>query len=269
MIEDFTLQLLAGGFHRCTPEWSREAGPMDRCFKCYLPIAGAASVRLGSNEVPLRPGRVHLFDGRRLSRQHCPRAVEVHWVHFAPSSLYLQRRLELAPAHTSWPAGRCGDIGVLKAAHALFDAPPARSAPSDEWACRAQAFLLGLVARHLARTPPATREAFDRPFERLRAAVCYMDDHFIDPPPLAALGRLAGLSPEHFHRRFRALIGVTPFAYMLRLRMTRARRLLHAGMSVKEAADRCGYEDPLYFSRVFHRCFGRRPSACHGEMPAG
>lgn len=225
-------------------------------------------------DMALHPGRVYLFDGQRLQRQSCPRALRVYWVHFAPASLYLQRRLELAPASSSWPAANCGDMSALKAAPRLFDRPFARDShaieePPVEWACRVQAFLLERIAHHLARTAPDALAAFGPRYERLRPAILHMDRHFAESPPLAELAALVGQSPEHFHRSFRGLTGATPFAYLLRLRMTRARRLLHGGLSVKEAAAQCGYEDPLYFSRVFARHFHQRPSACRRAALGG
>ena len=66
-----------------------------------------------------------------------------------------------------------------------------------------------------------------------------------------------------------SLTGVTPFAYVLRLRMARARQLLHAGLRVQEATDQCGYADPLYFSRVFTRFFHQTPSACRRVTAGG
>lgn len=274
MIDDFTLQLLAGGVYRCDPTWSRKAGRMDGCFKCYLPVSGAARVCMDEIDIALHPGRIYLFDGHRLQRQACPRAMRVYWVHFAPVSLYLQRRLELAPALSSWPAGECADLPALKAVPGLFDRPFTRDShaieePPVEWACRVQALLLERIAHHLARTEPAALSAFGLRYERLRPAILHMDRHFANHPPLAELAALVGQSPEHFHRSFRSLTGATPFCYLLRLRMTRARRLLHGGLSVKEAAAQCGYEDPLYFSRVFSRHFRQPPSECRRAALGG
>ena len=247
---------------------------MDHCFKCYLPVSGAATLFMDESEVALRPGRVYLFDGRRLRRQQCARAMQVYWVHFTPASLYLQRRLELAPALSSWPVERVADADALRALPLLFERPftPAshrRERPSTLWACRVQACLLLRVAEHLQRTPEEALTAFSPRYLRLRPAIDFMTRQLRDPPPLARIAAVAGQSPEHFHRQFRALTGVTPFAYMLRLRMARARQLLHAGLRVQEAADQCGYVDPLYFSRVFTRFYHQTPSACRRVAAGG
>jgi transcriptional regulator GlxA family with amidase domain len=69
------------------------------------------------------------------------------------------------------------------------------------------------------------------------------------------------MAANYFHRLFKRELGITPFQYMERKRLDEARRLLGDGrLNVKEVAALTGYENPLYFSRVFHRHFGSRPS---------
>ncbi|GDY14016.1 hypothetical protein LBMAG53_28940 [Planctomycetota bacterium] len=77
---------------------------------------------------------------------------------------------------------------------------------------------------------------------------------------IADLARESGLRPESFIRNFRRVTGTTPKQYLLQRRLSEARRMLCAGTSVKEAAHRCGFPDPLYFSRMFRRCYGHPPS---------
>jgi transcriptional regulator GlxA family with amidase domain len=55
---------------------------------------------------------------------------------------------------------------------------------------------------------------------------------------------------------------MTPFEYMLAGRMNRARHLLTStNLSVQEVAVRAGYENPLYFSRLFAARIGLTPTA--------
>jgi len=68
------------------------------------------------------------------------------------------------------------------------------------------------------------------------------------------LKNLAGMAPNYFHRRFKRVLGVTPFEYVTGERLNQARHLLASTrLTIKETADVVGYPDPLYFSRVFSR----------------
>jgi AraC-like DNA-binding protein len=77
---------------------------------------------------------------------------------------------------------------------------------------------------------------------------------------VAALGALAGLSRAAFSRRFSALVGQPPLAYLTWWRMTTAARLLResdAPLSV--VAERVGYASEFAFAGAFKRRFGTAP----------
>lgn len=85
---------------------------------------------------------------------------------------------------------------------------------------------------------------------------------YLENPSLATIAGRVGLAPNYFHRRFRALFGMTPFDFMLAQRLNRARRLLASSdLSIKEVAAAAGYDEPPYFARVFARQMGVAPSA--------
>ncbi len=70
---------------------------------------------------------------------------------------------------------------------------------------------------------------------------------------------------DYLRKLFKKEMGLTPLEYMTRMRMKKAESLLLSmgaqDYSVAEVAGLCGYEDPLYFSRVFKKTFGVSPSA--------
>src|SRR5262245_24682164 len=79
---------------------------------------------------------------------------------------------------------------------------------------------------------------------------------------LEALGRLAALSPLHFHRVFRGMVGETPLELHRRLRLERAAsRLVNEDHSVTTIAFEAGYETHEAFTRAFRGAYGAPPSA--------
>lgn len=68
-------------------------------------------------------------------------------------------------------------------------------------------------------------------------------------------------SKTQLFRRVKELTGVAPAAYILQVRMERARRILSTTQqSIGEVSMQCGFEDLSYFSRVFKQMFGLSPS---------
>lgn len=274
MIENFTLTISAGGFFRCAKDWSRRTGgPLDQCFKVYLPTSGDAEVRDAVGSHPLVPGSVYLLSGYTLQRQECAREMAVYWVHFNPESFYLRWALLRLPAVHSWPVRRLRwALPTLKQLPKIFDAPGAVEDihpvpnPPVPLVCKIEATLMWLVADVLESYPEKlTPPPAD--LERLRPTINCMDAEFSRNPPLEEIAALAGLAPAYFHRIFQRTLGLTPFQYMEARRLTLALQLLaDQRLSLKQVADACGYRDPLYFSRVFLRHFGTRPSAFRSAM---
>ncbi|WP_246116909.1 bifunctional DNA-binding transcriptional regulator/O6-methylguanine-DNA methyltransferase Ada [Denitrobaculum tricleocarpae] len=75
----------------------------------------------------------------------------------------------------------------------------------------------------------------------LVAAACRSLSDAETPPGLAELAADAGLSPHHFHRIFKAAIGVTPKQYAAARRADRMKRALRSGVSVTEAIYDAGF----------------------------
>lgn len=103
---------------------------------------------------------------------------------------------------------------------------------------------------------------FSGPVEQIRNMILHS---FADPD--FALDEAIRAMPFHYdylRKLFKKEMGMTPLEYMTKLRMKKAESTLAAmskDYSVSEVARLCGYDDALYFSRVFKKNFGCSPSA--------
>jgi AraC family transcriptional regulator len=91
-------------------------------------------------------------------------------------------------------------------------------------------------------------------------ALAYMQDQMGRPVTVAELAGVAWLSPYHFLRVFKRATGHTPHRYLMLLRINEVKRLLECGITVAEAAGRCGFCSTAHLSSVFLRETGVRPS---------
>jgi AraC family transcriptional regulator len=105
---------------------------------------------------------------------------------------------------------------------------------------------------------PETRSFYELAVERAAARVVAGLDEALD---LQALARAAGLSPFHFHRVFRGLLGETVVELHRRLRLERAAYTLgHGDAPVTEVAFDAGYETHESFTRAFRDRYDCSPS---------
>lgn len=78
---------------------------------------------------------------------------------------------------------------------------------------------------------------------------------------VASLAKECNLSLYRFIHKFKTVTGVTPTEYLTGIRIKEAKKLLSdSSFSIAEVAVIVGYENPLYFSRVFHKTVGISPS---------
>ena len=73
---------------------------------------------------------------------------------------------------------------------------------------------------------------------------------------------VCSLSDTYFRNLFVARFGVVPKQYILDRRLAHAKQLLESGECrfVSDAARLSGFEDPLYFSRIYKARYGHPPS---------
>ena len=97
---------------------------------------------------------------------------------------------------------------------------------------------------------------------RLRRSRDAMDRDYASPLDVAALARVALMSPGHFSRSFRAAFGETPYSYLMTRRIERAKALLRRGdLSVTDVCFAVGCTSLGSFSSRFTELVGESPSA--------
>ncbi|MFG0215902.1 helix-turn-helix domain-containing protein [Brevibacillus porteri] len=107
------------------------------------------------------------------------------------------------------------------------------------------------------------RESESSPSKKMiEQAKAYINGHYMNPLTLDELAEVHGMSPKSFSYFFHKYTGVRPIDYVIQYRMERASELLLTGnYSIRDVAFSVGYDNPLYFSRVFKKKFGVSPSA--------
>ncbi|MFM8656177.1 MAG: helix-turn-helix domain-containing protein [Chthoniobacterales bacterium] len=90
------------------------------------------------------------------------------------------------------------------------------------------------------------------------------------PVSLDELAARASVTGKHLCRLFRASLGHPPLATFRLLKLQLAMALLgRSDLSVKEIAVRCGFDNPLYFTRIFSRVYGAPPTAVRTRLRRG
>jgi AraC-like DNA-binding protein len=113
----------------------------------------------------------------------------------------------------------------------------------------------------LLRKVFSSQEVLPQPTSAVvKQALLYLQENYRRRVSRAEVASDVGVSQSHLSRIFRKEMGVSPWDFLLRLRLQVATDLLRTtGGSITEIAGQTGFDDPAYFSRVFSREIGCSP----------
>jgi AraC family transcriptional regulator len=247
-----TSSLLASGSDWRVDDVVCSSGPRDRPFEerhdwaCVALTPGA--LLLGNSQHCFECGHEHAVGDRCLS------------FHFAPE--FLENVAVAAPGvrRLAFTVPRLPPIPALLPIIAAAEAAHRGAAETEfeELALR----LAGAVSITLSGARAKIRAPSRRDERRITPVLRRIEAEADEPLSLANLARTAAMSPYHFLRTFRAVVGVTPHQFILHTRLQRtALRLRGTTDNVSDIAFAAGFGDLSTFNRRFRRLMGTSPSA--------
>uniref|UniRef100_UPI0039EE046C AraC family transcriptional regulator n=1 Tax=Bordetella sputigena TaxID=1416810 RepID=UPI0039EE046C len=209
------------------------------------------------------PGRAILIEPGAVHDGHAPEQggftyamlyLPQHWLKSAMQSLGHADISAIQPAFRSTLAEDVPLSAAIQQAFAALHQAEGRLA-RDQSLDR----MIGLLCAHLSRRePPAARRDSTARMERARD---YLHDRMCDDIGLDDLARHAGTDRFRLTRQFRSAFGMSPHAYLVRLRLRKARALLAQGRPPALAAIEVGFADQSHLGRWFRRAYRLTPAA--------
>jgi AraC-like DNA-binding protein/mannose-6-phosphate isomerase-like protein (cupin superfamily) len=266
-VERFWLEasvtVLRAGLYECRPWWSLPARTF-RHYQVWLIVGGRGTLLIGPQRFEVGAGEVLLVPPHVPHRgTHRPSdplrcyvlECQIRAFGAAMPDALAPMPLSLRPAAECWPALLDGAAQICQE---ITDGGPGHALVVNG----VMAQLLGRLWRE-AGTQHRLHDSGGATGEgdpRLAGVFTYIGLHFGERLTLAQLARVVHLSPAHFSTTFRRAVGLSPFQYLQRYRLQRARRLLSESQaSVAEVAAATGFSDPSYFARAFKRAEGVSP----------
>ena len=114
---------------------------------------------------------------------------------------------------------------------------------------------------HLKQTAPQTVSGL-LTSEQLQRVRDFIEAHLSEKIGLEDLSLLVGLDRFRFLKLFKRSIGMTPHAWLLRLRLEKALELMkrQRDLSMTEVAHAVGFFDQSHFTRAFRHAYGVTPA---------
>ena len=183
--------------------------------------------------------------------------TEVYWIHFTGSEVEsLLSDCDLPAAENIFFTGTSPDYPQLF-----------RQIIQELQLCRPNyEALLSLYLRHIFllmnRSLKEGQKTGSDIRNEIERATHYFNEHYSAEINIEEYAKSRHFSTCWFIRNFRQIVKVTPMQYILSLRMMNAQNLLeNTDYNITEISEAVGYDNPLYFSRLFHKHTGLSPSS--------
>jgi len=238
------------------PTW-RPRGRLD--YQLLYVASGKAHFYFGGQEKEVTAGHMVLFQPRQEQKYDyfSKDKPEVYWVHFTGGDVKNILR------HFSIPL----DENVFYCGTASTYAYLFKEMINELQMCKTgyqellemylrQIFLL--VQRSREEEKPAISSYLQEEMEHARR---YFSEHYNEAISIEDFAQSRGMSVSWFMRNFKQIAKITPMQYILNIRISNAVTLLETtDYNVAEISAIIGYDNPLYFSRIFKKQRGLSPS---------
>lgn len=137
--------------------------------------------------------------------------------------------------------------------------------PADRYQCISTFYHILSVISNMDKAEYTPKHKF----ALIEPAVRYLEEHIFDRSlKVGELHLLCGVSDTYFRKIFISHFGTSPQNYITNKRLVQATALLNIGdySRISEVALAVGYEDPLYFSKVFRDKYGFPPSHAASQI---
>jgi AraC family transcriptional regulator len=261
-------RLIAAGADWRVTEFVCDAGPDDRPFEerhDYVNIAGVLSgsfkYRTHSGDSLMHPGGFVLGEAGRCYECGHEHGRGDRCIAFGLSPAYFDEIAHAAVGATGFSFA----IPALPAAAGLLPlaARIATLDESDALAVEDTVVRLAFAAATAASgRKPDSAPVSARDEKRIASTMRYIDDHTTEAIDLDRLAAIAALSKFHFLRVFARVAGVSPYRYLINVRLRRAAvEIATSERRISEIAYEAGFGDLSTFNSQFRIVFGASPSA--------
>lgn len=108
--------------------------------------------------------------------------------------------------------------------------------------------LLGILARFIEKYT-----ASHGMVDLVAPAIEYISRHYRENEPIAKYAAVCNMSESYFRKKFQQATGTSPITYRNSLRFAEARKLYREGLTMKAIAERLGFCDENYLSKLYKR----------------
>jgi len=248
--ENKTIDASWGSREHCEPFW-----------RLYMNKSDGASIDLGDETYRIDGGRFHLVPAWVRFRCRNTTTLQHFYIHFEPIGIGSSVQREVF--------NRPFSVEETMVYDQIAQFPLKNFTPELATDLRSLCYATSIVYRvftnallTLNRSSYARLEHLIATDHDFSPVLQHIDGHLAASLSNDILADVAGMSKSHFIRMFHKAMGQTPAEYVQERRVVAAALSLSTSAdTIDRIADRCGFANRFYFSRVFAKVMGVSPAA--------
>ena len=243
------------GWERCAPDYFVERDTFD--FECMeFVVEGQGIAVLNGHEFLLQRGAVFSY-GPGISHRIVNTGEGPLVKYFLDcGGKHAHRQF----ANCSAGGGRKVQVGGVPEVTSMFEMLIQNARNESQQSDRICAYLVEALLQKVTEQTIAGGTADTRAWTTYHRILQHIQEHYGRIKTMAELAQEMGVDPAYLSRVFRRFHHMTPYQYLMRLKMSYAASLLlNPNTLVKEVAAELDFSDPFHFSRSFKSIYGMSP----------
>ncbi len=254
--ENTGLAVYNTGYEKCSSGYQWGPGVRDHYLVHYV-ASGHGTLICRGKSYTLQQGDLFIvFPSEVVQyRASARQPWEYYWVGFNGTDAH--RMVTMAGFIPEDPIVRAGkEADTIEQLLRIYGARGSTPAADVEMAGYLHLFLANLIRRRGETQPLGSNRTY------LSQALRFIQYNYAAPIGVSEVAAFAGVSRSQLYRAFQSEFGQSPHEYLQKYRISEACTLLRDGqLTVAEVAGSVGFNDPLYFSRVFRSVKNCTPTA--------
>ncbi len=254
--ENAGLSVYNTGYEQCQSNHSWGPALRDH-YLIHFVVSGSGTLRCNQQEYKIHAGELFITYPAQVSAYQADSEDpwQYNWVGFNGTDA--RRLVKMTGFSRQQPVLRSDDAELTgNLLRRIADAGDNTAAADAEMAGCLYLFLAHLIRMNQNTSTANPRQTY------VTGALRYIQYNYANDIGVNDIAHYVGISRSQLYRAFLQDFGVSPHTYLQTYRINEACSLLHdPAYSVAEVAGSVGFNDPLYFSRVFKSIKGTTPSA--------
>lgn len=253
--ENAGLSVYNAGYEQCDSGYIWGPALRDH-YLIHFVVSGSGVLRCNQQEYAIKAGMLFIIFPSQVASYQADETDpwRYTWVGFnGTDARRLVKLTGLTKEQPVWSSDAPEETCALL--RGIADVSDNTAAADAEMVGRLYLFLAHLIKQGHHRTTNDTHQTY------VANALRYIQYNYANDIGVSDIARYVGISRSQLYRAFLQHFGVSPHTYLQTYRINEACSLLRdPSYSVAEVAGSVGFNDPLYFSRVFKSIKGVTPS---------